>query len=215
MASSHRIEEDPPIPMTPFGGSEDSSFPGSLVASHLACTPSTACTTSLLSSPDTLPSSAGSTVSVSGNAPVEAGSASVTGDFSRGTSTAGPGTPTTQAAVLPGEGFSGVKPSFGLFSQFPRAMAEGDDGVGKSEWETSLNYFGHVSELNYLTHIVCRLYERLDIPADSDRRVSTDYDGYYLRRMHLYMFIRIYISNCLCICLCIHIEVKLTLAGVT
>ncbi len=34
-----------------------------------------------------------------------------------------------------------------------------------------MRFFGNTRELNYLTHIVCRLFERQDVPADSDKKV--------------------------------------------
>ena len=82
-----------------------------------------------------------------------------------------PPTPWDNAARPSIASITSVKALGSTGTQFPSAVAEGDDSVGHSEWETSLNYFGHLAELNYLTHIVCRLYERLDVPADSERRV--------------------------------------------
>lgn len=41
-----------------------------------------------------------------------------------------------------------------------------------TQWENTLKYFGQLTELNYLTHIVCRLFERRDLPDDSDSKVT-------------------------------------------
>jgi hypothetical protein len=47
---------------------------------------------------------------------------------------------------------------------FPSAAAPGEAPGAKSEWKDSLAYFGNIVELNYLTHIICRLFELRNVP---------------------------------------------------
>lgn len=58
----------------------------------------------------------------------------------------------------------------------PFLNAGGDAAHGSGgQWQSSLDYFGHNPELNYLTHVVCRLYERVDLPHDSDKKFTVEW----------------------------------------